>query len=149
MKLKIPPPVYMLTFAILMWLSSKYFPLYIWSFDTQNFGIAIILLGFCIDFISLIGFLHSKTSINPMKPEQAQTLVTSGMHKFSRNPMYLGLLLLLTGWFLYLGVLSTLIFLPLFIWTLTKMQIQPEEEILEELFGHSYLEYKLKVRRWL
>ena len=84
-----------------------------------------------------------------MKPENTQILVTTGMYRFSRNPMYLGLLLLLTGWSIYLGAVSAILLLPLFVLVLTKMQIQPEEIILEELFGQSYIEYKLKVHRWI
>ena len=149
MKLKIPPPVYMLIFAALMWQLSLSLPLYCWPFNSQTIGIIIMLLGGVIDFSSLIGFIISKTSINPMKPENTQTIVSSGMYKFSRNPMYLGLLLLLTGWSLYLGTLAAVLLLPLFVLTLTIMQIEPEEKILEEKFGQQYLDYKNKVRRWL
>jgi len=149
MELKIPPPIYMLIFACLMWLLSQHLPIYTWPFNTQYLGMTIIFLGLSIDLSSLIGFLLSKTSINPMKPENAQSLVTRGLYRFSRNPMYLGLLLVLTGWSLYLGILSALLLLPLFIWVMTKMQIQPEEKILKELFGQSYIEYKQTVRRWI
>ena len=149
MKLKIPPPVYMLIFATFMWLLSQHYPLYKFLFNSQHLGVGIILLGLTIDLISLIKFLRSKTSINPMKPENSQILVTTGMYKFSRNPMYLGLLLLLTGWSLYMGAVSAMLLLPLFAWVLTKMQIQPEEIILEKLFGQPYVEYKKKVHRWI
>jgi len=149
MKLKIPPPVYMLLFAFAMWLCSRYIPIFEWRWDTRFMGIIIILCGIMIDLISLAGFIASKTSINPIHPEKARHLVTSGMHRFSRNPMYLGLLLLLTGWFFHLGALSPLLLIPLFILTLTKMQIQPEETILEDLFGQAYRDYKRTVRRWL
>jgi protein-S-isoprenylcysteine O-methyltransferase Ste14 len=149
MKLKIPPPVYMLIFATFMWLLSQYYPLYKLSFNTQYLGITIVLLGLTIDLSSLIRFLLNKTTVNPMKPENSQILVTTGMYQFSRNPMYLGLLLLLTGWSLYIGAVSAILMLPLFVWVLTKMQIQPEEIILEELFGQPYIDYQYRVRRWI
>jgi protein-S-isoprenylcysteine O-methyltransferase Ste14 len=139
----------MLLFAVLMWMLSQYYPLLDWTFNTQYMGLGLMFIGGCIDFSSLVNFLFSKTSVNPMKPEKTQVLVTSGMYRFSRNPMYLGLLLLLTGWALYVGALSALLLLPLFVLTITKMQIQPEELVLEELFGQSYLEYKSTVRRWI
>ena len=110
---------------------------------------AIILSGGLIDLSSFIKFLISKTTVNPFKPEKAQTLVTTGMYQFSRNPMYLGLLLLLIGWALYVGALSAILLIPLFILLITTMQIQPEEIILEEIFGQSYIEYKRNVRRWI
>jgi len=149
MKLKIPPPIYMLIFATIMWLFNLYYPQYKWSFNTKYLGIGIILLGLTIDLGSLVGFLISKTTINPMKPENTQTLVTTGMHRFSRNPMYLGLLLTLTGWSFYIGTVSAILLIPLFVLVLTKMQIEPEEMILEELFGQPYIKYKVKVRRWI
>jgi protein-S-isoprenylcysteine O-methyltransferase Ste14 len=149
MELKIPPPIYMLIFAGLMWLLDEFFPIYHWPVNTEIFGICLIITGAAIDFSSLIGFLKSKTTINPMHPENAHSLVTSGMYHFSRNPMYLGLFFLLLGWSIYLGTLSPLLLLPVFIWVLTKMQIQPEEKILEGLFGESYVKYKQRVRRWI
>lgn len=149
MKLIIPPPIYMLVFASIMWGLGQYYPLYLWSFNTQYIGVGVIFIGGCIDLSSLVKFLLSKASINPMKPEKTQVLVTTGMYRFSRNPMYLGLLLLLIGWALYVGALSAILLIPLFILVITKMQIQPEEIILEELFGQAYVDYKKKVRRWI
>ena len=139
----------MLLFAALMWLLSNYFPIYTWPVNTQYVGMATILSGGLIDLSSFIKFLISKTTVNPFKPEKAQTLVTTGMYQFSRNPMYLGLLLLLIGWALYVGALSAILLIPLFILLITTMQIQPEEIILEEIFGQSYIEYKRNVRRWI
>ncbi|MBF0264221.1 MAG: isoprenylcysteine carboxylmethyltransferase family protein [Gammaproteobacteria bacterium] len=149
LKLLIPPPVYMVIFAGLMWLLSQYYPVYSWSIDTQDIGIGIIFIGGLIDLSSLFLFLIAKTSVNPMKPEKAETVVKRGMYKFSRNPMYLGLLLLLTGWSLFLGVLSALVLLPTFVWTINTMQIQYEEVILEQKFGDDYVQYKKSVRRWI
>ena len=72
-----------------------------------------------------------------------------GLYRFTRNPMYLGMLTWLAGWGIYLGSLSPLIMLPVFIWVLTVQQIIPEETVLAEKFGDDYLAYKQKVRRWL
>jgi len=149
MKLIIPPPIYMLVFAALMWILSQYLPVYTWPLNTQYIGLGMIVLGVCIDFSSLVKFLLSKTSVNPMRPEKTQVLVTTGMYQISRNPMYFGLLLLLTGWSLYVGALSAILLIPMFILLITKIQIQPEEVILQELFGQKYLDYKKNVRRWI
>ena len=84
-----------------------------------------------------------------MKPGSTSHLVTSGLYRYSRNPMYLGLLMMLIGWGLYLGSLSPLSMLPLFIRLLTKKQIEPEEIILMDKFGQEYKYYQQRVRRWI
>ena len=76
-------------------------------------------------------------------------LVIVGIYNYTRNPMYLGLLTILLGLALLLGTVSSFLTIPVFIWFMNRLQIEPEEEALEELFGKSYGEYKLKVRRWL
>jgi protein-S-isoprenylcysteine O-methyltransferase Ste14 len=91
----------------------------------------------------------SKTTPNPIKPENASTIVTKGMYRFSRNPMYLGLFFWLMAWAIYLSVLSPFLLLPAFVWVLTVQQIIPEEKILEEKFGDSYTNYKKQVGRWI
>ncbi|MEE9302341.1 MAG: isoprenylcysteine carboxylmethyltransferase family protein, partial [Thiotrichaceae bacterium] len=79
----------------------------------------------------------------------ASHLVTSGMYRYTRNPMYVGLAILLTGWAIYLGSASPFLLIPLFVFVLTIQQIKPEEVILEEKFGQEYINYKNSVRRWL
>lgn len=149
MELKIPPPVYMLVFAGLMWLVDQYFPIYQWPINTNILSFVLIAMGGYIDFSSLVKFIRAKTTINPMHPDYTKKLVTSGMYRVSRNPMYLGLLFLLSGWSLYLGSLSSFVVIPFFIFTITQMQIRPEEKILQQRFGQEYLDYKKRVPRWL
>jgi protein-S-isoprenylcysteine O-methyltransferase Ste14 len=150
LKLKIPPPVYMLIFAISMWLMNQYIPLIEWVRPPWNqAGFIIMGLAFFTDLSSLFLFFKKHTSLNPIHPERASILVTGGMYRFSRNPMYLGLLILLSGWAVYLGSISPIFLLPLFIWVITHEQIQAEEQILEEKFGPAYLTYKQRVRRWI
>jgi len=83
-----------------------------------------------------------------MKPDQATTLVTDGMFKITRNPMYLGMLLLLFGLSVFKGLIVGFIFLPLFVLYITIFQIIPEEEAMLNLFGEDYKSYSNKVRRW-
>jgi len=139
----------MLIFAGSMWWLSQHYPIYSWNVNTQIFGIIIIIIGGLIDLSSLVLFLFSKTTVNPIKPEKAAVFVNKGMYQFSRNPMYLGLLLLLTGWAFYLAALSSLFLIPLFVVVINVMQIHHEEEVLEQKFGQPYIEYKNSVRRWL
>jgi protein-S-isoprenylcysteine O-methyltransferase Ste14 len=94
-------------------------------------------------------FFKNETTVNPINPEKTTSLVTSGIYGYSRNPMYVGFALSLLAWAALLGSYTSLIGIPLFIWTITKSQIIPEEIALEQKFGESFLEYKKHVRRWL
>lgn len=150
LELKIPPPVYMVLTAGLMWLLNKYFPIYgLISTPWNQIGYLFMLMGLSLDASSIMQFFRAKTTVNPMRPEQASGLVTSGIYRFTRNPMYVGLLLLLIGFAILQGSLSALLLVPLFIVVLTRQQIIPEETILEAKFGHKYIDYKMSVRRWL
>ena len=84
-----------------------------------------------------------------MQPQQTSELVTTGIYRLSRNPMYLGLLLVLTSWGIYLSNFLVLAVLPLFIFYITKFQIIPEERVMREKFGESFQDYKQSVRRWI
>ncbi|MCK5901545.1 MAG: isoprenylcysteine carboxylmethyltransferase family protein [Cocleimonas sp.] len=149
-KLKIPPPVYALSIAGLMWLLNQYFPLVHWLEAPWN-SIGLVLMGLALvfDLWSLVLFFKVKTTPNPMKPEKVNALVTSGLYQVSRNPMYVGLLVLLFGFSLWLGSVTPFLLLPLFVFLITTQQIKPEEAVLTKVFGKEYLEYKAQVRRWL
>jgi len=150
LKLKIPPPVYMLLMAGLMWLLDRFSPVMeIIPMPWNKLGFIVMLLAMFADGMSLMQFFRVHTSINPIHPEKADVLVTSGMYRMTRNPMYMGLLLLLSGWAIILGTLSPFLALPLFIFVLTVQQIIPEEIILEQKFGQQYRDYKQSVKRWL
>lgn len=150
LQLKIPPPVYAISIAIIMWLLNRHFPLVeIISSPWNKIGLGIILIAASFDVWSLFLFLKKHTTPNPMKPENTTGIVTKGLYKYSRNPMYLGLLIILFGFGVWLGSLLPFLLLPVFYWVITEMQIKPEERMLEQKFGNVYLEYKNRVRRWL
>jgi protein-S-isoprenylcysteine O-methyltransferase Ste14 len=150
LKLKIPPPVYMLAFAGLMWLLNKHFPISQFIFAPWNkIGLLAIGAAFLLDLSSLVLFLIKKTTPNPLRPDNSKNLVITGMYRFSRNPMYVGLTLLLLGWAIYLGSITPFLLVPFYPLLLTVQQIRPEERILEQTFGQDYLDYKQNVRRWL
>lgn len=115
----------------------------------QMLGWVIVALGVLIDLFSMGLFIRTGTSPNPFRPENASQLVSTGLYRFTRNPMYLGLLVLLTGWAIQLGSLTPLALLPLFVITLNTFQIKPEEQALETIFGQEYIAYKTRVRRWI
>jgi len=149
LKLKIPPPVYMLLIAGLMWLFDRYLPIFELIPTPRNkIGFLPIIIAFLTDGLSIMQFFRVHTTVNPIHPEKAKKLVTSGMYRITRNPMYVGLLVSLTGWAILLGSFSPFLLLPLFIALITTQQIILEEKILEEKFGQQYLVYKKVVRRW-
>ncbi len=150
LKLKIPPPLIMLCAAAIIWWLPSVWPMYlvdiIW---VKAIGVLLILTGAGIDLWSVFQFRGQNTTINPLSPEKTKSLVIHGLYNYSRNPMYLGMLLILLGWICLLGHVSSLLVLPIFIMTLNYLQIMPEEQQLQQLFGDSYSQYCRSVRRWL
>lgn len=109
----------------------------------------LVVPGVVLDVGSLIAFLRHRTTVNPYTPEKSSHLVTGGAYRFSRNPMYLGMLLVLTGVVVWIGNPLGLVLPPPFIMLLTVIQIVPEEKVLAVRFGQRYQDYKKSVRRWL
>lgn len=147
---KIPPPLVLLVWVMLMWLVARFTTSWQFSIPAQQLLSGILLaLGFVVTIAAIINFRQAATTINPLAPEKASSLVTSGVFKFSRNPMYLGMLLVLLAWFFYLGSLLNLSAVFLFFLFISHFQIQPEEQAMKKLFGASFQEYCSKVRRWI
>ena len=146
----IPPPIQGLIAALAIWLIAKHLPEF--NLETpfqKTAAILIALIGLSIDLICAFLFIKTKTTISPINPSNTSTLVTTGLYKISRNPMYLGLLLLLTGWSLWQGNPISLLVILIFMTSITLTQIKPEESALEEKFGQDYRDYKNQVRRWI
>jgi protein-S-isoprenylcysteine O-methyltransferase Ste14 len=112
-------------------------------------ALPVAAVGFLLDGIALFHFLRRRTTINPLQPESASALVTGGIYRLSRNPMYLGLATLLLAWAIYLGNVAALAGLPCFILYMNRFQIASEERALEARFGAEYFAYRTRVRRWL
>lgn len=150
MSLKIPPVVQFIFFASLSWILKTYFPLYAINHGALDyFAAGLALSGFFIIIISVATFLRAKTTVNPIKPDTANTLVATGLFRYSRNPMYLGLLLVLLSFAAFLGDIVALIPALMFVVFITEFQIKPEERALREKFGTQYDEYSKRVRRWI
>ncbi len=150
MKLKIPPAIVACIFGGFMWLIDLYL-----NIDWLNFELTVWIsivfagMGGLSGLIGLIQFYRYSTSIDPHKPAKASNLVTNGIYGISRNPMYVGLLLILTGYGFYLSNILTFVMPLLFVEYMNRYQIMPEEEVLAEKFGDKYLRYKYEVPRWL
>ncbi|MDR2688522.1 MAG: isoprenylcysteine carboxylmethyltransferase family protein [Azoarcus sp.] len=147
--LKVPPALLAALIAGIMWLVDYF--IYRGQPSTLQFyaGSPIALAGGIISAVGLISFFCAKTTINPIHPERTAELVTSGIFRLSRNPIYLGLVLSLIGLSVRLASPPTL-FGPLVFACYTHyFQILPEERILAAVFGDEYERYKANVRRWL
>ncbi|MAN35284.1 MAG: isoprenylcysteine carboxyl methyltransferase [Candidatus Marinimicrobia bacterium] len=150
MKLLIPPPIQALLSAIMMCLISRYFTHANFSLNGINiFALIFLIIAAIIIILSMYKFKKIKTTISPLRPNKTSSLVKSGIYEYTRNPMYLGLLLMLFSIALFLKNFISFLIIPLFILFITKNQILPEEEALENIFGEEYKNYKNKVRRWI
>ncbi len=150
LKLKIPPPVVALIMGVLMWLAARAAPTCAFTMPARRILAACIALtGVSIAILGVVSFRRAGTTVNPMNPEKASALVTSGIYRATRNPMYLGLLLGLTAWAVFLSSALAFLFLPGFIAYMNQFQIGPEEAALARMFGQSFSEYRSRVRRWL
>jgi len=146
MKLKIPPPVQALIFGFIMWAINHWS-----SFGQVEFALPMLIAaaGLAVILMAGLNFKAAKTTVNPLKPYQASSLVIVGVYKISRNPMYLGLLIILSAWALYLGNVISIAVLPVFVLYITTFQIKPEEEALLEIFGDEFEQFCSSVRRWV
>lgn len=150
MKLKIPPPVQLIFSAILMWILSIYGDHFGLNFKYNNeFALSCLIAGVVIIGLSIVTFRMAETTITPLHPDKSSNLVKTGIYQYTRNPMYLGLLLILFSIWWYLQNLASMFVLPIYVWFISKYQIIPEEEILYKLFGQNYKNYQDNVRRWI
>ena len=149
-RLGLIPPVQFLLAAGLMAALDRWLPLASIKLPFQNQVFSIfLLLGLLLAASALIRFHRMHTTHSPIAIEKASHLVTHGIYQFTRNPMYLGLLFILFGWGYKLGTLFPFAVLPLFVLSITVLQIQPEEAVLREKFGAEYNDYCQRVRRWI
>jgi len=148
LKNKIPPPIVTLIFAALIYFSSEWSPSIV--FRGQNLiSLFLMTVGLIVLLIAISAFIKLKTTINPLKPEAASSLVTTGIFRISRNPMYLGMLLLIISLWIKTGAVLGFILVAGFIAYLNYFQIFPEEQAMKGLFSGKYEVYCQQVRRWL
>jgi len=147
---RVPPPVVALCTAGLMYAAA-------WLVPALDFGLpwrrtiagTLAAVGVLFDAAGLAHFFRAKTTINPLDPSAASALVTGGVYRLTRNPMYVGLALLLLAWAIYLANVAALALMPLFVFYINRFQIAPEERALASRFGADYQAYRARVHRWL
>lgn len=146
----IPPPLFFASIFLLSFLLQKWMPVSRTFFHTEAAwiaGIFFIIACMIIGGTAVLQFFKTRNTVVTVKP--ANSLQTSGIYSFSRNPMYLSLTSLYTGLALLYGNWWTLILIPVAVIIITLLVIKPEERYLVRAFGESYGEYKKQVRRWL
>ena len=144
---KILPPVYFFLSLVIMFLLHYLLPLFnLIPLPYSNVGIPLILTGL---FTTSLGATTFRKADTPVKPfEHATALITHGLFRFTRNPMYLGMLIILLGSAFFMGSLSPFLVIPVFFIIIQEGFVKHEEEFLEHIFGDVYREYKARVRRW-
>lgn len=150
LELKLPPPLVALLLACLAWWLAPLGPGIAWP-PALRLGLAagLALVGLSLDLSGVLAFVRRRTTISPLSPRKSSALVTTGVYRFTRNPMYLGMACLLSAWALWLGALLPWLAPVLFVAYITRFQIRPEERVLTGLFGRPYTDYCQRVRRWL
>ena len=150
LELKIPPLALAVVVAVLMWLVAKFLPV----IEVDRVFAGVVAAGLATGGIvcivaGVLQFRASSTTVNPTRPDKTATLVTGGIYTYTRNPMYVGMTLMLLGWSLWLGSVYALILPVTFVLYMNRFQIAPEEKALHARFGTEFLTYKSRVRRWL
>jgi len=145
---RLPPLLLALILAITMLVLDWALPLFrVLKPSIAYMGVVPAALGVFIVLISAGLFRRRKTTVNPFG--EPAVMVQDGLYRFSRNPMYLGMLLALIGVGLLLGNILALLLAPAFVATMTRWYIMREEQVLEDRFGQVYRAYRSRVRRWL
>ncbi|MEC8523649.1 MAG: isoprenylcysteine carboxylmethyltransferase family protein [Pseudomonadota bacterium] len=146
---KIPPPLVAVMCGLVIWWLAGTTPGVVDPYGVaQPLAVLVAIMGLVFDSGGVLAFVKQKTTVNPIQINQASSLVTTGLYRYSRNPMYLGMALLLTSLTIWVQAPAGLAGVGLFVAFITRFQILPEERVLESLFGKDYIAYKGRVRRW-
>jgi protein-S-isoprenylcysteine O-methyltransferase Ste14 len=147
---KVPPPIVAAIVGALMWGVSRVTPILDVPSAARLAGVAVTA-GFGVPFAAaaFAAFGRAGTTIDPVHPDRASSLVTRGVFNLSRNPMYVGLTLLLLGWASWLAAPWALLGPLAFVTYITRFQILPEERVMESKFGAEFVAYRERVRRWI
>ncbi|MEZ5645103.1 MAG: isoprenylcysteine carboxylmethyltransferase family protein [Burkholderiaceae bacterium] len=147
---RVPPPVVALLLAAGMGWAAGWTSSWPWMAGLQLALVGgMVGLGLLFDMSGLLAFVRRRTTVNPLRPERATALVTDGIYRFTRNPMYVGMCCVLLAWALYLWSPQALLGPAVFVAWITRFQIVPEERVLEQVFGDEFRAYRARVRRWI
>lgn len=147
-KLIVDAPILLALTILVTFVVQWVFPLpFLATLPSRIFGVILFLGGFILGFPALRAMLRARTTPNPHRPTTA--VVSDATYRFTRNPMYLGMLISYSGLCIFFQNPWFILFLPVLIWLFTAWVIIPEEQYLESKFGKEYLDFKARVRRWI
>lgn len=150
LELKVPPLLLVLLVGGLMWAASVLLAQLNFAFKARLIIAGCLLIsGFVVILSAVVSFRRASTTVNPVAPELTSSIVTTGIYRYSRNPMYLGFLLVLAAWAVMLSHILAFVLLPAYVVYMNRYQIRPEERVLKKKFGPAFQNYKASVRRWL
>ncbi|KXO06912.1 MULTISPECIES: isoprenylcysteine carboxylmethyltransferase family protein [Marinobacter] len=150
LELKVPPVILTLLFGAAMWAVSRVLPSGYFAFPGKVLLFAVVLIaGIVIALMGVLAFRRAGTTVDPRTPHKTNSLVVNGVYRHTRNPMYVGFLMILAAWWLYLGSVFAALLLPLYVLYMNRFQIKPEERHMRDLFGDQFNQYAERVRRWL
>ncbi|TEU00267.1 MAG: isoprenylcysteine carboxylmethyltransferase family protein [Anaerolineales bacterium] len=145
---KVLPPTYLLVAIILSLLLHFTFPVATIVQNPLNLiGLFPLMVGVALNLIADRDFKRNQTTVKPY--EESGTLLTEGVYRYSRHPMYLGFVLILLGISLFLGSISPNVIVIIFAILMEIVFIRVEEEMLNETFQEEWRQYKSKVRKWI
>jgi protein-S-isoprenylcysteine O-methyltransferase Ste14 len=142
------PPIIALMFVVIAYFLGRFAPLpFVAPVILRNIGLFMTFVGFLLGIGAFIEFRKARTTLDPHG--SAKQLVTSGIYRFTRNPIYLGFLLMVIGLPLNSGLYWGAVVAPFYILTMNRLVIEREETYLEGKFKDVFASYKTRVRRWL
>ena len=148
METKIPPPIVTFIFGLAIYFSREILPVAEIQ-HSSYLGMFLLLMGFFILISAVRLFRKDNTTVNPLSPDQATKLVTDGIFKYTRNPMYLGMAFILGSISVFFNLLGGILLVALFCAYITRFQIIPEEKAMKDLFSHDFEKYTKSTRRWI
>ena len=150
MEQKVLPVFQVFIALILIALINRYFPAFNYNLPLRGLITAtLMLISILVAFFAVYSFSKHRTTVNPTKPENTTVIVNTGIYAYSRNPMYLAMVIFLFSMALFCENIITFLPIPLFVWFIAKYQIEPEERTLLDSFGDNYSDYLISVRRWI
>jgi protein-S-isoprenylcysteine O-methyltransferase Ste14 len=150
LELKIPPLLLFLLFAGAMWLLAEWLPEAALPLPWRlQLAAVLTVAGAAVAMGGVVAFRRASTTVNPVRPDAASAMVTTGVYQYTRNPMYLGLVIILAAWALVLANLVAWLLVPLFAAWLDRFQVVPEERAMAARFGQRFEDYRRRVRRWI
>lgn len=150
LELKVPPPIVALVMALLMWQTPAIAGLVQIPYPARVLcAVILVCVGQGISVAGMLAFRRARTTVNPVKANLTSSLVIGGVYRYTRNPMYIGFLLALLAWAVFLANPIAVVWVVVYVLYITRFQIIPEERVLVSLFGAEYEAYKGRVRRWV